>query len=310
MAKDYDFSKRLEESKNVDLSNIDFNAIINKTSKSLVDSVDMKQVNAGLEGVFEDDANIRKMNNVQSISGIANINDAVKREEALNLLGLSETRNHLYIFISYSMPEDMIRAYAREAFWAGATLVVKGLEEGEEIMDFVQKKAHPLVEGKGYMASLNIDPRMFDAFDIQYVPSIVLSNDPYLEYCKPSDELLTDFNVTRRCEKRPENTYIKISGAITLDYALEQFIEEGTFLDSANERLTALRESIGKSSLTEQVSEYHFDDNLEPSQKDKIKKAYSKFGEVIETEYGLSVIPFAPPERTGVHYKRHEKTKE
>lgn len=307
LSEQFDIKKTLEDAKKVDLSHIDFQAVSDATEKNFKQKVDLKKVKEEFVEIASDPNNKKQMNGVQAISGIADLNDAMKREEALNLLGLSETRNHLYIFISYSMPIGVIKAYAREAMWSGASLVIRGLEEGEDIQDFLKKKALPLVEGKGYAASLNIDPRLFDAFGIDYVPAIVLSEDDFTEYCRADGEKLTDFNVTRKCALRPDDSYIKISGNLTLDYALEQFQEEGTFLESATERLEVLRENIGRNVQQSHPDKFMVNDTLMPFQKEKLIKEYSKYGEVVDDEHGLSVIPFEPPKGRGVHFKRHEK---
>ena len=310
LSKEYDLKKTIENSRNVDLSNIDFQKIVDSAQADVNGDVDLGEIKKGLIEVVSDPNNKKQMNGVQAIAGVADENDAIKREQALNLLGLSETRSHLYVFISYSMPEGVIKAYAREALWSGATLVVKGLEEGETIEGFMNNKANPLVKGKGYAASLNIDPRLFDAFDIQYVPTVVLAEDSFNEYCKATGEKLTDFNITRKCQKRPEDSYIKISGNLTLDYVLEQFQEEGTFADSAAERLASLRGNIGRSVENSHPDKFEVNETLQPFQKDMIINEYSKYGTVVDDEHGLSVIPFEPPKRKGVHYKRHEKKKE
>ncbi len=310
LSKEYDLNKTIEASRKVDLSNIDFQAISESASRGVSSEVDLKGIKEELIEVVSDPNNTKQMNGIQAIAGVADENHAIKREEALNLLGLSETRNHLYVFISYSMPEAVIKAYAREAMWAGATLVVKGLEEGETIEDFMNKKANPLIKGKGYTASMNIDPRLFDAFNIEYVPTTVLAEDSFNEYCKATGEKLTDFNITRRCEQRPEDSYIKISGNLTLDYILEQFEEEGTFAESAAERLASLRSNIGRTSYNTHPDKFEIDESLQPFQKERLINEYSKYGTVVDDEHGLSVIPFEPPKKMGVHYKRHQDKKE
>tara|TARA_B100002049_G_scaffold229110_1_gene204318 strand:+ start:55685 stop:56710 length:1026 start_codon:yes stop_codon:yes gene_type:complete len=243
----------------------------------------------------------------QMIAGYAGNQEALDREEILNFMGLSETRNHLYVFVSYSMPEDMIRAYAREALWSGATLIIKGFEEGETFKDFMRDKGLKLINNQGLTASLQIDPKLFESFAVDYVPTIVLSKEDYASFCEPSGIRLHASNVTEKCKERPSDSYVKISGSVTLDYALEQFEQTAGFQVHARERMDALRENIGKpKDNEEQVAEYNFDDTLLPHQKEAIYEEYSKFGTVVETEKGLSVIPFSPPQSVGVHFKRHE----
>jgi len=300
----YDFSKKIEDAKKLDTSQYNLSSLKDTISKQTLGEADLGAMVEGFAEVIAKDG--ATMNQLQQITGIASVQDAKKRQETMDFLGISEARNHMYIFISYSMPEDMIKAYAREALWSGASLIIKGLKEGETFKEFINKKAKALIENKGYTAALHFDPRLYDAFEIDYVPTIVIADENHIEYCDPSKERVVEFNKTKKCKSRPSDRYIKISGAVTLDYALEQFIEEGTFAKQAQGRLDSLRENIGKPDYTEQKAKYDFDDKLLPHQKEKIYSEYSKFGNVIETEHGISVVPFAPPERTGVHFKRKE----
>ena len=295
------FDKQLELIKEHDISayNIDgLREVIRQESVSSESILEMKKA----IDVGRGEKEIPEM-----ISGYANEKEAIDREKILNFMGLSETRNHLYVFVSYSMPEDMIRAYAREALWSGATLIIKGFEKGETFKDFMRDKGLKLINNQGLTASLQIDPKLFESFAVEYVPTVVLSKEDYTSFCEPSGVKLYGNNVTEKCKERPSDSYVKISGSVTLDYALEQFSQTDGFEVHAQERMDALRENIGKpKDNEEQVSEYKFDDTLLPHQKEAIFEEYSKFGTVIETEKGLSVIPFSPPQSVGVHFKRHE----
>ena len=298
----YDFSNKLEEVKEVDLSEYNVAGLKKVMESNLANSSDV-------EAITKPNVNKPSLNKSlpESISGYAGKQEALDREKILNFMGLSETRNHLYVFVSYSMPEDMIRAYSREALWAGATLIIKGFEEGETFKDFMRDKGLKLINNQGLTASLQIDPKLFESFAVDYVPTIVLSKEDYTSFCEPSGVKLHASNVTEKCKERPLDSYVKISGSVTLDYALEQFEKTTGFEVHARERMDALRENIGKpKDNEEQVSEYNFDDTLLPHQKEAIYEEYSKFGTVVETEKGLSVIPFSPPQSVGVHFKRHE----
>jgi conjugal transfer pilus assembly protein TrbC len=299
----------IKKSKDFDLGEYNIDALRDVINSKIAKQDEISEVIDGFGDVLRKDNNASSMNPIQSASGIANLEAATEREEVLNFLGISELKNHLYVFVSYSMPEDMIKAYAREAMWSGASLVVKGLLEGEEISDFVQKKAKALLNGKGYTAAMHIDPRLFDAFEINSVPAIVLSKDDVSQYCVSSAVKVNEKNATPLCVSRKSDTYVKVSGAITLDYALKLFMESESFSDEANSRLDALRSNIGKPDKNEQVDKYNFKDDLSPHQKKLLKEHYSQFGEVVDTELGLSVKPFEPPSRVGVSFKRHKNKK-
>jgi len=47
------------------------------------------------------------------------------------------------------MPDTLIKAYAREAMWAGGTLIVRGIPAGMTIQQFVNSIGGPLVRNKG-----------------------------------------------------------------------------------------------------------------------------------------------------------------
>jgi len=299
----------IRKSKEFDLGEYNIEALKKVINSKIAKQEEITEVIDGFGDVLRKDDNASSMNPIQSASGIANLEAAIEREEVLNFLGISELKNHLYVFVSYSMPEDMIKAYAREAMWSGASLVVKGLLEGEEISDFVQKKAKALLNGKGYTAAMHIDPRLFDAFEINSVPAIVLSKDDVSQYCVSSSKKVNEKNATPLCESRKPDTYVKVSGAITLDYALKLFQGSESFSVEASSRLDALRSNIGKPDKNDQVDKYNFKDDLSPHQKKLLEEHYSQFGEVVDTELGLSVKPFEPPSRVGVSFKRNKNKK-
>lgn len=295
------FEKQLELMRSQDISEYNIDGLQEVIKQAAVSE------NSILEMKKAIDVSGRLNGSPEMISGYANKQEALDREKILSFMGLSETRNHLYVFVSYSMPEDMIRAYAREALWSGATLIIKGFEQGETFKDFMRDKGLKLINNQGLTASLQIDPKLFESFAVDYVPTIVLSKEDYTSFCEPSGVKLHASNVTEKCKERPSDSYVKISGSVTLDYALEQFEQTTGFEVHARERMDALRENIGKpKDNEEQVAEYNFDDTLLPHQKEAIYEEYSKFGTVVETEKGLSVIPFSPPQSVGVHFKRHE----
>lgn len=306
-SQDFDIGDLRKRSSEFDVGDYNVNGLRDVMGQQYTSKDDVKDVVEGFGDVMGGSGNTDKLSPIQIASGIANLEAAKEREEILNFMGISELKNHLYVFVSYSMSEDMIRAYAREAMWAGASLVVRGLVEGETMADFVHKKAKALLNGKGYTAAMHIDPRLYDAFGVTAVPAIVLSKDDVTKYCQSSDEKIDNRNVTRKCVARDPSTFVKVSGAITLDYALQLFSETDLFEEEATSRLVSLRENVGVTDSNEQADDYKFKDELSPHQKMYLSEHYSQFGEVVDTDTGITVKPFAPPERMGVHMKRHEK---
>ena len=74
--------------------------------------------------------------------------------------------------------------------------------------------------------------------------------------------------------------------------------------------MASLRANIGRTSYNNHPDKFEIDESLQPFQKERLINEYSKYGTVVDDEHGLSVIPFEPPKKTGVHYKRHEDKKD
>jgi len=163
---------------------------------------------------------------------IANPEMAAEREKVLRFLGIDPESEHaLFIFVSWSMPLDMLRAYAVEAMWTGATLVFRGIPPNRNLGDFFLKDLPQLVWDKGASAAISIDPRLFDSYQITTVPSIVLTRTRDNFTCIGAGERIVQANGQTGsyplCPPIPDEKFLKISGAVTLDYALETFRSVG-----------------------------------------------------------------------------------
>lgn len=151
----------------------------------------------------------------------------------------------LYIFVSRSMPPSLLRAYAIDAFYLGAELVVKGLRKGDTLKEYVAEAMEQFnsLEGQS-LAGMEINPNLFDMFDVQLVPAVVWTgrvglddigsgcqNVPegtpleQLSLTGPDDTMIQLDRPT--CAKQPESSYYKLSGALTLPYVLDRFQEAG-----------------------------------------------------------------------------------
>ena len=91
-----------------------------------------------------------------------------------------------YIFVSYSMGDEALKSYYKEAQQYGATLVMRGLVD-----DSFQKTKEKAQELK---ITYDINPPLFDEYNIKQVP-VIASNDH------------------------------KMTGHVTLKHALEKFKE-------------------------------------------------------------------------------------
>lgn len=175
---------------------------------------------------------------------------ASDRDAALRLIGIDpESNSALYYFVSFSMPEDMLRAYVLDAMWTGGTLVFKGVPPNRDLKDFLVKDLRSLIYGKGAHAALALDPRLFDAYKVTTVPTVVLSSDRTNLTCTGSVAKFKSNKQTlsyKTCQPRPDDTYWKMSGAVTSFFALTEFKKAGAG-EAADTRLAALAKgSSGK----------------------------------------------------------------
>lgn len=151
----------------------------------------------------------------------------------------------LYIFVSRSMPQAMLRAYAVDAFYLGATMVVKGVRKGDTIKEYLAEAIENFNSMDGMlMAGLDINPNLFDMFNVNVVPAVVWSNivglDDIGAGCQnqPDDAPIEKMSLTGPddtqilvdkpvCAKVPESAYYKITGALALPYVFERFQDAG-----------------------------------------------------------------------------------
>lgn len=78
----------------------------------------------------------------------------------------------ILIFVSFSMPKDLLWSYQEQAKLYGARLVIKGLVSN----DF-KKTAQAMDLGDGKVMTLDVNPRLFRDYGIERVPSIVIAGD-------------------------------------------------------------------------------------------------------------------------------------
>lgn len=163
---------------------------------------------------------------------IADAAIAAERDKVLEFLGIDPSADtSLYYFVSWSMPLEMLRSYAIEAMWTGGTLVIKGVPPGKELGKFLVDDLRQLVYGKGAAANISIDPRLFDAYAVKAVPTIVFTTVRDNMQCQgvnpvpvKVDNIETSYDT---CPELDPGKYWKLSGAVTTSYALQTFIDDG-----------------------------------------------------------------------------------
>lgn len=159
-------------------------------------------------------------------------------------LGINPQKGTLMVFVSHSMSDDFIRSYLHESAWSGAKVYVRGIPKGMNLITYIRKTVGGLI-GKKQGAGISINPRKFGMYGITQVPAIVWDEgDPSI--CKSrsrktlKDDLGHDEDVMT-CEGASSDFY-KISGGVTIEYALRQFIKAGA--TGAQDRLDSLRRNV------------------------------------------------------------------
>jgi type-F conjugative transfer system pilin assembly protein TrbC len=125
-------------------------------------------------------------------------------------------KSELFIFVSFSMSDTSLRAWALQAQRVGGTLVLRGLVENS------LKKTVERIQAvfKEHIPIVNIDPVAFKTFGIKVVPAVVIADKAHTPH----------FDV--------------VYGEVGLAYALRQILDRGEQTTLAKTYL----ELLGKSS--------------------------------------------------------------
>ena len=136
----------------------------------------------------------------------------------------------LYVFVSFSMPEITLKRLLTQASRIEASLILRGLIDDDmgktktRIAQLLEADENGLTRIKGGFA---IDPTLFERFDIQQVPTFVLTDSP-----------------APRCTDAgcDDVSYARLSGDTTLEYALQTMQREAPAMKaSASELLSRIR---------------------------------------------------------------------
>ena len=109
----------------------------------------------------------------------------------------------LLVLVSLSMPRQALERIIQQAERAGATLVFRGLKDGS--MNRMGDELEKLIGQRNVSAAIH--PPAFQQFSVTRVPAVVIAG-------ADAGEVLEN-----GCA-RPE-TFVKVTGDVTLDYALE-----------------------------------------------------------------------------------------
>lgn len=134
-----------------------------------------------------------------------------ERFKDIGRMQVERARSHdLLVLVSLSMPDGALQKLAEQAEKAGATLVFRGLKENS--MAKMGKAIRKVLEGRNVPVAIH--PPAFQQFSVTHVPAFVLASQ---EAGKVLDN---------GCA-RPQ-TFVKVSGDVTLDYALDYIERHST----------------------------------------------------------------------------------
>lgn len=216
---------------------------------------------------------------------------AGQREHVLKFLGIDAQKDaNLYYFVSYSMPLEVIRSYVLEAMWSGGTVVLKGIPKGRTLNQFVTQDLRQLIYGKGAAANISLDPRLFDAYDIKVVPTIVFTKDRRQLSCSGTETKTLEVSPSESyhydvCSQLDARSFWKISGAVTSDYALRRFIETGA--SEAKPFHDALRKGMAPGVVIpkeQQAFSGEWKDAISPSELEAQQKAVEEMRQKLKAE--------------------------
>lgn len=250
----------------------------NLTSEAKQKAADLGSLlaNESLKGL----ANSPKMTDYEAIASnvarkaddIADAAMAKDRREIMEFLGINpDGGSALYYFVTWEMPIEVLRSYAVEAMWSGGTLIFKGIPKGMDLNTFLTQNLSSLVYGKGAASAISIDPRLFDAYKITTAPTIVYTEERRNFECVGGGQEMhvagsKDFGFSK-CPPLDPSKYWKITGAITTDFALRQFIDSGA--NGAKPFLTALAKGFGEGQASPKLQQAYSGDwksELTPSE--------------------------------------------
>ena len=107
--------------------------------------------------------------------GLSSTVEAERHAQVLDRLGVNWRGYQLFFLVSDSMPADVIQYYCQVAPFVGARVVYRGIgADFESVLDWYKERNDDCLEGVGGVrASVVLDARLFEDFDISAVPAVV-----------------------------------------------------------------------------------------------------------------------------------------
>lgn len=169
--------------------------------------------NSSIDTVWQNLKNIFKSQEQSEIAGSSELRD--KRGRGRQFSGL-------YIFVSQSMPQALLKNYLHEVNKYGGVLVLKGLPQGsfKELAKFVTDITGTSDNTGDIEANIQIDDEAYDKFNVVVVPTIVLS-------------LSSDYHPLESTDFK----FDKMVGNVGVKYSLEEFSNSGELKEEARRLL-------------------------------------------------------------------------
>ena len=176
--------------------------------------------NANANDVMKSTQSVLKSNQYQEFISIANdLKNQTHPKNPNSAVNSNTMSNQIpMVFISFSMPESLIKEYIFEAQKYGGILVLRGLVEGSLKKTVLKLKE---IEGSTQTKlakpnlSIIIHPKLFDVYGINQVPALVLS-DGGQECIVQSQACKSIYN------------YDVIFGSITIKHGHEEIAKNGS----------------------------------------------------------------------------------
>ncbi len=215
-----------------------------QTSSALQQAGKLNRDPAFLEGI-QSDAESLLQGGTPSVSGLPQLPDLSHdqleqaRQDIKRLLeqtdsGVTPTPHqdgpHLYLFVSFSMPQTTLRRLLQQADTLPVSLVLRGLVDGDMNKTRIRiGELYGTEDSVANKAGLIIDPTLYERFDIAVVPTFVLTHEA-LKSC-----------TTTGCDA---GDHVRLSGDVPLRYALETMVKANPQArQSAESLLMLMREA-------------------------------------------------------------------
>lgn len=137
----------------------------------------------------------------------------------------------LYVFVSFSMSDSLIREYIQDVVKTGGIVVISGLHNNS-FKETVEKVEQFATVGEGELrGGVMIDPKAFETFGVTTVPTLLLAKNE-LSRCLSADCV------------RDVPVHDRMVGAVSIEYALKAFARDGDMKEAAAEKLKYVSRDI------------------------------------------------------------------